>query len=58
MKTLSNFILTVLMSCILLCIACSENSTEPNEEEIPLDGSGGGVIAYFYQPLQSQDGLH
>ena len=37
-------------------LSCSKNSTESEPQIIPLDGRGGGVIAYCYQPLQS--GIH
>lgn len=38
-------------------LGCHKNPTEPEEQEIiPLDGRGGGVIAYCYQPLSG--GLH
>ena len=43
---------------LIICLGCSDNSTEPETEQqvIPLDGRGGGVIFYCYQPLQN--GIH
>lgn len=40
----------------IICFGCAEKSTNPEPEEITLDGRGGGVIAYCYQPLQN--GIH
>lgn len=46
------------MFSILIALGCEKSSTGPEDEDssIPLDGRGGGVIAYCYQPLQ--DGMH
>jgi Tol biopolymer transport system component len=47
----------ILLAVCLLLIACADDNTEPvPEPTIPLDGRGGGVIAYCYQPLNG--GLH
>ena len=40
----------------LWSLGCNKKTTEPDQEIIPLDGRGGGVIAYCYQPLQN--GIH
>jgi Tol biopolymer transport system component len=53
MKFIS-FSLLLLSVCLFLA-ACEDNNTEP-EPTIPLDGRGGGVIAYCLQP--SDGGLH
>jgi Tol biopolymer transport system component len=49
------FCFLIITISIIYC-GCSENSTNPESEEIPLDGRGGGVIAYCYQPMQN--GIH
>ena len=38
----------------LLSLGCNKKSTEPEQEIIPLDGRGGGVIAYCYQPITGE----
>jgi Tol biopolymer transport system component len=53
MKFISFSIL--LLSVCLFLAACEDDNTQP-EQTIPLDGRGGGVIAYCYQPLDG--GLH
>lgn len=54
MKFIS-FSLLLLSVCLFLA-ACEDDNTQP-EPTIPLDGRGGGVIAYCYQPLDGS-GLH
>ncbi len=54
MKLIQNII--GLFFIILFAIGCStsapdESPGESNEQIVPLDGRGGGVIAYCYQPL-------
>jgi TolB protein len=56
MNTLIKFISIIIVHSFLLSVGCSDNSTEPEPQVIPLDGRGGGVIFYCYQPLQN--GLH
>jgi hypothetical protein len=58
MKTLMKFISIIIIHSFLLSFGCGDNSTEPETEQqvIPLDGRGGGVIFYCYQPLQN--GIH
>jgi TolB protein len=50
MKMKDMYISTIILIIITMCFGCSENSTKP-EEGIPLDGRGGGAIAYCYQPV-------
>lgn len=50
MKMKDIYISMIILIIISICFGCSENSTKP-EEEIPLDGRGGGVLAYCYQPV-------
>ena len=38
----------------LFSLDCNKKSTEPEQEIIPLDGRGGGVIAYCYQPITGE----
>lgn len=40
----------LILAKIIFCFACSKQSPEPEPQIIPLDGRGGGVIAYCYQP--------
>lgn len=56
MKTRFRCIIAMFLSVLLL--GCDKTSTSPENvpDPIPLDGRGGGVIAYCYQPLQA--GLH
>lgn len=53
----------LVINCLILFLGiitlrCKDNGVEPDSEPeiIPLDGRGGGVIAYCYQPLQN--GIH
>jgi Tol biopolymer transport system component len=59
MKFIS-FSLLLLSACLLL-VACQDDNTEP-EPTIPLDGRGGGVIAYcqipFDERLQEIDAIN
>ena len=49
----TKMIISLLGLCIICLIGsgCNKNSTQPGPATIPLDGRGGGVIAYCYQPL-------
>ena len=51
---------TVSLLAVLALLSCSNNPgpSESDTQEIPLDGRGGGVIVYCYQPLQAELGLH
>jgi len=40
---------------LILFYGCSKKSTKP-DDEIELDGRGGGILSYCYQPLSN--GLH
>ena len=47
--------LLVLLICISV-IGCDKRGTGPDEQQmIPLDGRGGGVIAYCYQPVVANE---
>ena len=48
MKPISGIHLSLLFSG-LMCLACGKQSTEP-DQQVPLDGRGGGVIAYSITP--------
>ena len=42
------------LGCIMLLLLgsfCAKETTGPDTETIPLDGRGGGVITYCYQPM-------
>ena len=42
----------VVLFFILIGFYCTKKPTEPGEQQtIPLDGRGGGIIAYCYQPV-------
>lgn len=53
MKLIKCFIISALLSFSIFSFNCKKNSTEPHI--IPLDGRGGGVIAYCYQPVTSDN---
>jgi Tol biopolymer transport system component len=55
MNTLMKY-MAIILSSFVLSMGCSDNGTEPEPQAIPLDGRGGGVIFYCYQPLQN--GIH
>lgn len=53
MKLIKYIVIPVIL--ILSLIACKKNTTEPKSQVIPLDGRGGGVIAYCYQPISGSN---
>ena len=55
MKRMQIFIIMI-YCCIQLCVpGCSDKGTGPETQVTPLDGRGGGVIAYCYQPVTPGD---
>ncbi|MGB5530683.1 MAG: hypothetical protein WBQ32_12010 [Ignavibacteriaceae bacterium] len=60
MKTFMKFVSIIIVHSFLFSVGCSDDSTslepEPAPQGTPLDGRGGGVIFYCYQPLQN--GIH
>jgi len=55
-KSLNGFNLLILFLGLSYFSCCEKNTTKSDPQAIPLDGRGGGVLIYCYQPLQN--GIH